>query len=94
MSGDELTVKHGEPLQVLVGPQLLRGTQRHAESQGLDLPLDDVDVTGIQEEDEPEEDDTGNDTPLFLWCPGVTASLTSSNRVLLRFTKVLNISAD
>ena len=76
MSGEELTVEHGEPPQVLVGPQLLGGTQRYAQSQRLDLPLDDVDVTGIQEEDEPEGDDTGNDLTLLLWCPGVAHSLT------------------
>lgn len=52
-SSDELTVHHGEPLQVLVGLQLLGGTQGHTQSHGLDFPLDDVDVAGIQEEDEP-----------------------------------------
>lgn len=50
---DDLTVDHGEPLQVLVGFQLLRWTERHTHGHGLDLPLDDVDVTGVQEEDKP-----------------------------------------
>lgn len=53
---DDLTVEHGEPLQVLVGLQLLRGTQRHTQSHGFDFPLDDVDVAGIQEEDKPAGD--------------------------------------
>lgn len=54
-AADELTVDHGEPHQVLVAPQLLRGTQRDAQSHGLDFPLNDVDVAGVQEEDEPSE---------------------------------------
>lgn len=52
----DLTVEHGEPLQVLVGLQLLGGTQRHTQSHGFDLPLNDVDVAGIQEEDKPAGD--------------------------------------
>lgn len=50
-----LTVDHGECLQVLVGLQLLSGTQRDAQSHGLDFPLNNVDVAGIQEENEPVE---------------------------------------
>lgn len=53
---DDLTVEHGEPLQVLVGLQLLGGTQRHAQSHGFDFPLNNVDVAGIQEEDKPAGD--------------------------------------
>lgn len=52
-AADGLTVEHGEPLQVLVGLQLLAGTQRHAERHGPDPPLDQVDVTRIQEEHKP-----------------------------------------
>lgn len=52
----ELTVDHGEPLQVLVGLQLLGGTQRHTQSHGFDFPLHDVNVTRIQEEDKPAGD--------------------------------------
>ena len=53
MACGDLTVEHGEPLQVLVRLHLLGGTQRHTQSHGLDLPLDDVYVTGVQEEDKP-----------------------------------------
>lgn len=51
-----LTIDHSEPLQVLVGLQLLCGTQRHTKSHRLDFPLNNVDVTGIQEEDKPVSD--------------------------------------
>lgn len=54
--GGDLTVDHGESLQVLVGLQLLSGTQGHTQSHRLDFPLNYVDVAGIQEEDEPAED--------------------------------------
>lgn len=64
---DDLTVEHGEPLEVLVGLQLLSGTQRHTESHGFYFPLNDVDVTGIQEEDKPAEtESTGSDHRLTV----------------------------
>lgn len=51
---DDLTIDHGEPLQILIGLQLLGGTQRHTQRHGFDFSLNKVDIAGIQEENKPE----------------------------------------
>lgn len=55
VNGDDLTVNHGKALNIMVRLELLTRTQSHTQSDGSDLPLDDVDVTRIQEEDKSEE---------------------------------------
>lgn len=64
----DLTIDHGEHLQVLVGLQLLAGTQRHTERHRPDLSLNNVDVAGIQEEYEPTEIDSVRSLWRTLMC--------------------------
>lgn len=49
------TVDHGEPLQVLVGAQLLCGALGHTKRQRADPALHQVHVAGVQEENKPWE---------------------------------------